>query len=56
MNQLTKKIISEFSPMWTNKQVWEFEAGGGFTGSPAVSQERLVIASNDGKVYCFGKK
>ena len=25
MNQDTKKIISEFSPMWTNKQVWEFE-------------------------------
>jgi len=25
LNQLTKKIISEFSPMWTNKQVWEFE-------------------------------
>ena len=25
MNQLTKKIISDFSPMWTNKQVWEFE-------------------------------
>ena len=25
MNQLTKKTISEFSPMWTNKQVWEFE-------------------------------
>ncbi len=25
MNQLTKKIINEFSPMWTNKQVWEFE-------------------------------
>ena len=25
MNQLTKKIIIEFSPMWTNKQVWEFE-------------------------------
>ena len=25
MNQQTKKIISEFSPMWTNKQVWEFE-------------------------------
>ena len=25
MNQLTKKIISEFSPMWTNKQVWEFD-------------------------------
>ena len=25
MNQQTKKTISEFSPMWTNKQVWEFE-------------------------------
>ena len=25
MNQLTKKIISEFSPMWTNKLVWEFD-------------------------------
>jgi len=25
MNQLTKKIINEFSPKWTNKQVWEFD-------------------------------
>ena len=25
LNQFTKKIINEFSPMWTNKQVWEFE-------------------------------
>ena len=25
LNQSTKKIINEFSPMWTNKQVWEFE-------------------------------
>jgi len=25
LNQDTKKIISEFLPMWTNKQVWEFE-------------------------------
>ena len=25
MNQVTRKTISEFSPMWTNKQVWEFE-------------------------------
>ncbi len=40
----------------TGKQVWEYEAGGGFTGSPGISQQKLVIASNDGKVYCFGKK
>ena len=25
MNQLTKDTIDEFSPMWTNKQVWEFD-------------------------------
>ena len=25
MNQNTRKIINEFSPMWTNKQVWEFD-------------------------------
>lgn len=25
MDQLTKKFIEKFSPMWTNKQVWEFE-------------------------------
>ena len=25
LNQDTKQIISEFLPMWTNKQVWEFE-------------------------------
>lgn len=25
MDQTTRKIIEEFSPMWTNKQIWEFE-------------------------------
>ncbi len=25
MDQITKKFIEKFSPMWTNKQVWEFE-------------------------------
>ena len=25
LNQNTRKIINEFSPMWTNKQVWEFD-------------------------------
>ena len=25
MNQITRKTITEFSPMWTNKQVWEFD-------------------------------
>ena len=25
MNQTTRTLISKFSPMWTNKQVWEFD-------------------------------
>ena len=25
LNQTTKNTIDEFSPMWTNKQVWEFD-------------------------------
>jgi hypothetical protein len=25
LNQTTKKLIEKFSPMWTNKQIWEFE-------------------------------
>ena len=25
MDQITRKIIEEFSPMWTNKQIWEYE-------------------------------
>ena len=25
MNQKTKKLIDKYSPMWTNKQIWEFD-------------------------------
>ena len=25
LNQITRNTIDEFSPMWTNKQVWEFD-------------------------------
>ena len=25
MDQTTRKLIAEFSPMWTNKEIWEFE-------------------------------
>ena len=25
LNQATRKLIQEFSPMWTNKQIWEYE-------------------------------
>jgi len=25
LNQISRKLIGDFSPMWTNKQIWEFE-------------------------------
>jgi outer membrane protein assembly factor BamB len=40
----------------TGAQAWEYEAGGKFIGSPAVSEGRLVIGNEDGTVYCFGEK
>ena len=39
----------------SGKKRWEYEAGGGFTGSPALADNKLVIASDDGVVYCFGR-
>jgi outer membrane protein assembly factor BamB len=32
---------------------WEFDAGGSFAGSAAVVADRLVVASEDGTVWCF---
>jgi len=25
LNQISRKLIDDFSPMWTNKQIWEYE-------------------------------
>ena len=30
-------------------------SGGGFSGSPAVVRDRVVMASDDGVVWCFGQ-
>lgn len=32
---------------------WEFDAGGGFSGSAAVVADRLIVAAEDGVVWCF---
>ena len=40
----------------SGKQVWEYQATGGFSGSPAVAEGKLVIATDRGVVYCFGRK
>jgi outer membrane protein assembly factor BamB len=37
----------------TGAVAWEFDAGGGFGGGPAVAANRVVLASEDGTVWCF---
>ena len=38
------------------KEVWKFEGGGGFAGSPAIADGKLVIANDEGTIFCFGAK
>ncbi|MFM7292245.1 MAG: PQQ-binding-like beta-propeller repeat protein [Planctomycetia bacterium] len=37
----------------TGETVWEFDAGGGFSAGAAVASGHVVIASDDGTVWCF---
>ena len=37
----------------SGERVWEFDAGGGFSAGAAVAAGRLVIASDDGTIWCF---
>lgn len=39
----------------TGEPAWEFDAGGGFGGGAALASGRLVIASDDGTIWCFGE-
>jgi eukaryotic-like serine/threonine-protein kinase len=38
------------------KQLWSYEIGQAVASSPAVADEKIVIGSDDGSVYCFGQK
>jgi outer membrane protein assembly factor BamB len=38
----------------TGKKVWAFDAGSPLFASPAIAAGRVVIASEDGRLYCFG--
>jgi outer membrane protein assembly factor BamB len=38
----------------SGKSLFEFDAGGPMPASPAVAAGRLVIGSQDGKLFCFG--
>ncbi|MBM4021869.1 MAG: serine/threonine protein kinase [Planctomycetes bacterium] len=37
----------------SGEPAWTFDAGGGFSGGPAVAAGRVVIASDDGSIWCF---
>ena len=37
------------------ERVWEFEAGAPLVASPALASERVVIGTQDGVLYCFGR-
>jgi outer membrane protein assembly factor BamB len=39
----------------TGREVWSFEAGAGFTASPAIADGRVVIGDVDGRIYAFGR-
>ncbi|MEO1497289.1 MAG: PQQ-binding-like beta-propeller repeat protein [Planctomycetota bacterium] len=40
----------------TGDETWSYDAGGGFIADPAASAGRVVLASTDGVVYCFGRE
>ena len=37
----------------SGETVWEFDAGGGFSAGAAAAAGRLVLAGDDGTVWCF---
>ena len=37
----------------SGEPAWEFDAGGGFGGGAAIADGRVVLASDDGIVWCF---
>lgn len=39
----------------TGKEIWKFTAGAAISASPAMDDDRIVISSQDGRVYCLGK-
>ncbi len=39
----------------TGRETWRFETGSAISASPAVAADCLVIATEDGVIYCFGR-
>ncbi len=40
----------------SGKKVWEYEAASPVTSSPAVAKGKVVVATVDGQVVCFGSR
>jgi outer membrane protein assembly factor BamB len=40
----------------SGRKLWDFEAGAPLTASPAIAAGRVVIGSQDGRLYCFGAR
>ena len=38
----------------SGKKVWEYEAASPVTSSPALAKGKVVVATADGRVICFG--
>src|SRR5882672_7706065 len=38
----------------SGKKVWEYEAASPVTSYPAVTKGKVVVATTDGQVICFG--
>ena len=51
MNQTTKDIIKKFSPMWTNKEIWEFEQS-----NEELKFDALFVKSNSSDVKIWNSK
>ena len=49
-----RPIRRKYCRLATGAKVWEFEAGGPLSASPAIAAGRLVIGTQDGKLYCLG--
>ena len=63
MSMIGPEYFSEFAPqrqlyrflnLANGAKLWEFNAGAPLSASPAIANGRIVIVSQDGRLYCFG--
>jgi outer membrane protein assembly factor BamB len=53
------QATASFDPFYgldlaSGKKVWEYEAASPVTSSPAVAKDKVVVATADRQVICFG--